>query len=124
MIKRSPSIARRSLFSPLCSAACYVSLANALPDMKWWYREPAGRYWEGLPLSDGRPAAIVYGRTRDELIPIDYESLWSGSPYNPNSPEGLPALPGIRQLLLAGDYVKAEATRTGGRRTRPSFGSP
>ena len=109
MIRRSPFPAGRRLFSLLCSAACYVSLANAQPDMKWWYGEPAARYWEGLPLSDGRLAAMVYGRTRDELIPINDESLWSGSPYDPNNPEGLPALREIRQLLLAGDYVKAQA---------------
>jgi alpha-L-fucosidase 2 len=76
--------------------------------MKWWYREPAARYWEGLPLSNGWLAAMVYGRTRDELIPLNDESLWSGAPYNPNNPEGRDALPDIRRLLLAGEDVKAQ----------------
>lgn len=77
--------------------------------MKWWYPEPAARYWEGLPLSNGRLAAMVYGRTRDELIPLNEESLWSGAPYDPNNPVGRNALPEIRRLLLAGEYVKAQA---------------
>src|SRR5674476_1511408 len=76
--------------------------------MTWWYREPAGRYWEGLPLSNGRLAAMVYGRLRDELIPINDETLWSGSPYDPNRPEGLTALPEIRHLLLGGKSLEAQ----------------
>ena len=93
----------------LLIAAFFVQAASAQPDMKWWYREPAARYWEGLPLSNGWLAAMVYGRARDELIPLNDASLWSGSPYDPNNPEGKDALPEIRRLLLAGQYVEAQA---------------
>ena len=93
----------------LLAAAFCVHVAGAQPEMKWWYQEPAARYWEGLPLSNGRLAAMVYGRTRDELIPLNDESLWSGAPYDPNNPEGKDALPEIRRLLLAGEYVNAQA---------------
>jgi alpha-L-fucosidase 2 len=84
-------------------------IAGAQPEMKWWYGEPAAKYWESVPLSNGWLAAMVYGRTRDELIPLNDASLWSGGPYDPNSPEGREALPEIRRLLLAGEYVKAQA---------------
>ena len=93
----------------LMAAAFFVRAAGAQPEMKWWYREPAARYWEGLPLSNGWLAAMVYGRTRDEPIPLNDASLWSGSPYDPNNPEGKDALPEIRRLLLAGQYVEAQA---------------
>jgi len=93
----------------LIAAAFFVRPAGAQQDMKWWYKEPAARYWEGLPLSNGWLAAMVYGRTRDELIPLNDASLWSGSPYDPNNPEGKDALPEIRRLLLAGQYVEAQA---------------
>jgi len=109
MAGHSPWRAGSRILFVLYAAACYVPVAGAQSDMKWWYREPAARYWEGLPLSNGRLAAMVFGRTRDELIPINDESLWSGSPYDPNNPQGLPALPEIRRLLLAGEYVKAQA---------------
>jgi alpha-L-fucosidase 2 len=104
--KRSPAYLKALL---LLAAAFSAPVTGAQPEMKWWYREPAARYWEGLPLSNGRLAAMVYGRTRDELIPLNDESLWSGAPYNPNNPEGRDALPEIRRLLLAGEYVKAQA---------------
>ncbi|WP_348269485.1 glycoside hydrolase family 95 protein [Edaphobacter paludis] len=78
------------------------------PDMSWWYQTPASHYWEGIPLSNGRLAAMVYGGIEDELIPINDESLWSGSPYDPNNPEGKAALPDIRSLLFDGRYVEAQ----------------
>jgi alpha-L-fucosidase 2 len=100
------------ILQPTCLAlsalAWIAGGANAASDMTWWYREPAGRYWEGLPLSNGRLAAMVYGRLRDELIPINDETLWSGSPYDPNRPEGLTALPEIRHLLLGGKSLEAQ----------------
>lgn len=78
------------------------------PAMSWWYRNPASQYWEGIPLSNGRLAAMVYGGIEDELIPINDESLWSGSPYDPNNPEGKAVVPDIRSLLLEGRYVEAQ----------------
>jgi alpha-L-fucosidase 2 len=92
------------------AAMAWPALATGNPpEMKWWYGEPAAKYWEALPLSNGWLAAMVYGRTRDELIPLNDASLWSGGPYDPNNPEGRDALPEIRRLLLAGEYVKAQA---------------
>lgn len=76
--------------------------------MKWWYREPAAKYWEGLPLSNGRLAAMVYGRVRDELIPINDETLWSGDPYDPVNREGHKVLAEIRKRLIEGRYVEAQ----------------
>ena len=51
---------------------------------------------------------MVYGGIEEELIPINEESLWSGSPYDPNNPEGRAALPEIRRLLFEGRYVEAQ----------------
>ena len=77
--------------------------------MAWWYRSPAAKFWEGLPLGTGRFAAMVYGRARDEIIPFNDETLWTGQPYDPVNPNGLKSLPDIRRLALAGNF--AEATR-------------
>src|SRR5512137_1497997 len=77
--------------------------------MAWWYRSPATKFWEGLPLGTGRFAAMVYGRVRDEIIPFNDETLWTGQPYNAVNPNGLKSLPEIRRLALAGRF--AEATR-------------
>jgi alpha-L-fucosidase 2 len=109
MIAFRSRVPARIKFLLLFAAAAFPPHAAIAQEMKWWYGEPAARYWEGLPLSNGRLAAMVYGRTRDELIPLNHASLWSGEPYNPVNPAGLLALPEIRALLLKGEYVKAQA---------------
>ena len=76
-------------------------------EMIWWYREPAQKFWEGLPLGTGRFAAMVYGQPRDETIVFNDQTLWTGSPYNPVNPKGLETLPEIRQAALEGRYAKA-----------------
>jgi len=77
--------------------------------MAWWYRSPATKFWEGLPIGTGRFAAMVYGRVRDEIIPFNDETLWTGEPSDPVNPNGLKSLPEIRRLALAGRF--AEATK-------------
>lgn len=53
-------------------------------------------------------AAMILGRVRDETIPVDDESLWTGSPYDPNHPEGPAILLEIRKLRLEGQLVEAQ----------------
>ena len=77
--------------------------------MSWWYRSPATKFWEGLPLGTGRFAAMVYGRVRDEIIPFNDETLWTGQPYDAVNPAGLKSLPEIRRLALAGQFAEATA---------------
>jgi alpha-L-fucosidase 2 len=77
--------------------------------MAWWYRTPAAKFWEGLPLGTGRFGAMIYGRVRDEVIPFNDETLWTGSPYNPSHPEGLKSLPEIRRLLSEEHFAEAAA---------------
>jgi hypothetical protein len=50
--------------------------------MAWWDRSPATKFWEGLPIGTGRFAAVVYDRVRDEIIPFNDETLWTGQPNN------------------------------------------
>ena len=77
-------------------------------DMSWWYRSPADKFWEGLPLGTGRFAAMVYGEVGDETIVFNDETLWAGSPYNPVNPNGLKTLPAIRKAVLEGRYADAQ----------------
>jgi len=80
--------------------------------MSWWYRTPATKFWEGLPLGNGRFAAMVYGRVRDEIIPFNDQTLWTGQPNDPVNPKGLASLPEIRRLTFAGDFAQATKLAT------------
>jgi alpha-L-fucosidase 2 len=75
--------------------------------MTWWYRTPASKFWEGVPIATGRFAAMPYGRVRDEIIPFNDETLWTGSPYNPSNPNALKSLPTLRQLLAEEKFGEA-----------------
>jgi alpha-L-fucosidase 2 len=75
--------------------------------MAWWYRTPAAKFWEGTPIATGRFAAMLYGRVRDEIIPFNDETLWTGSPYDPANPKALSSLPELRRLLAAENFGAA-----------------
>ena len=72
-----------------------------------WYREPAEKWIQALPLGNGRVGAMVFGKTAGERIQLNEETVWSGGPYDPTNPKGRDALPEIRRLVFAGEDVKA-----------------
>lgn len=76
-------------------------------DMGWWYRTPAAKFWEGTPIATGRFGAMLYGRVRDEIIPFNDETLWTGQPYDAVNPKALPSLPEIRRLLAEERFGEA-----------------
>jgi alpha-L-fucosidase 2 len=75
--------------------------------MSWWYRTPATRFWEGVPIATGRFGAMLYGRVRDEIIPFNDETLWTGSPYDAVNPKALPSLPELRRLIAEEKFGEA-----------------
>jgi len=68
-----------------------------------WYRQPATLWTSALPLGNGRQGAMVFGGIDSEVICLNESTLWSGSPYTPDNPDALAALPGpiTRDGLLA-----------------------
>lgn len=76
-------------------------------EMSWWYNVPATKFWEGFPIGTGRFAAMVLGKTSDEVIPFNDETLWTGGPYNPNNPKGPEILKNIRKYVFEKDWVNA-----------------
>ena len=77
------------------------------PDLRLWYRQPAETWNQALPVGNGRLGAMVFGRTGDEIIQLNEETLWSGGPYDPVVVGAHRALPEIQRLLFAGDIAAA-----------------
>jgi alpha-L-fucosidase 2 len=77
-------------------------------DYVLWYGRPAGSWEEALPVGNGRLGGMVFGGGVEERIQLNEDSVWSGSPQDADNPEGKAALPKIRQLLLARNYVDGE----------------
>ena len=90
-----------------------------------WYDRPGERWFEALPIGNGRLGGMVYGGVPTERIDLSESTAWSGGPSTVDlSPTARQELPAVRKLLLAGDY--AQAQRLAGEHllgTRASFGT-
>jgi alpha-L-fucosidase 2 len=73
------------------------------------YHGPAERWFEALPVGNGRLGGMVYGGTRTERIDLSESTAWSGAPSSDDlSPTALTELPVIRQLLFSGRHAAAQ----------------
>jgi alpha-L-fucosidase 2 len=74
-----------------------------------WYRQPAAKWTEALPIGNGRLGAMVFGGVQSERIQLNEDSVWAGEKRDRNNPEGARAIPEVRRLLFAGKVKEAEA---------------
>lgn len=77
--------------------------------LKLWYKTPAESFINALPVGNGRLAAMVYGRTSEELIHLNEETFWAGGPANLNPNPAAPTfLAPIRKALDENNYELAD----------------
>ncbi|HCC71398.1 MAG TPA: hypothetical protein DEQ09_09655, partial [Bacteroidales bacterium] len=72
------------------------------------YDQPASIWTEAMPIGNGRIGGMVYGRTHEEIIKLNENTLYAGGPYNSNGPGGYPYLDSIRSLVFEGRGKEAE----------------
>lgn len=89
--------------------ACILIQANATPadtppesSLALWYRQPAGKWVEALPIGNGRLGAMVFGKTDRERLQLNTDTLWDGYPLDPGNPASKEALPEVRRLMFEG----------------------
>lgn len=74
-----------------------------------WYTRPAGRWFEALPIGNGRCGGMVYSGHRSERVQLAETTAWSGSPSRTDvSPTARAMIPRIRELLFAGHNGEAQ----------------
>ena len=84
-------------------------LARGRANLELWYRQPAGSWFEALPVGNGHTGAMVYGGIHLERISLNSDSLWSGAPRDWNNPKAKEVLPQVRKAVLEDrDYHKAD----------------
>ncbi len=76
-------------------------------DLKMWYNKPGVVWSDALPIGNGRLGAMVYGKTEDELIQFNEETLWSGQPHNYTNKGANKYLTELRDLLFDGKQSEA-----------------
>ncbi|HEU4391231.1 MAG TPA: glycoside hydrolase family 95 protein [Blastocatellia bacterium] len=72
-----------------------------------WYDKPAAQWLEALPIGNGRLGAMIFGGIGNERLQLNEDTLFAGSPYEPNNSQALDALPQSRRLIFEGKYKEA-----------------
>jgi len=88
-----------------------LSLATAplwAADPVLWYRHPASRWGDALPIGNGRLGGMVFGGIAKERIALNEDTIWNGKKRDRVNPEALTALPEVRRLLFEGKVKEAE----------------
>src|SRR5512145_2101258 len=92
--------------------------------MKLWYDHPAAKWTEALPVGNGRLGAMVYGNPSKEVIQLNENTVWAGSPNRNDNPDAREALPEIRKLIFEGKYKEAQDLANGKVISKTSHGMP
>ncbi|MCX6992880.1 MAG: glycoside hydrolase family 95 protein [Kiritimatiellaeota bacterium] len=74
---------------------------------KMWYDHPAREWKEGLPIGNGRLAAMVLGQMPVERLALNHEWLWRAKNRFRNTPPKYRALAKIRKLFFQGKVYAA-----------------
>ena len=99
----------RNFFAALTAFSLFQSshATDATSPLTLWYRQPAAKWTEALPIGNGRLGAMIFGGVAREHLQLNEGTLWAGGPYDPNNTNALRALPEVRQLIFAGQYDAA-----------------
>jgi len=83
--------------------------AFAVAETVLWYRQPAAKWAEALPVGNGRLGAMVFGGVERERLQLNESSIWSGRPGDYDRVGAYRHLPEVRRLLFAGKAREADA---------------
>ena len=67
----------RKFFFALCTGSVLLCSA-ADSSVIVWYRQPAEKWVEALPIGNGRLGAMVFGKIADERIQLNEDTVWAG----------------------------------------------
>jgi alpha-L-fucosidase 2 len=76
--------------------------------LKLWYTTPAKQWVEALPVGNGRMGAMVFGDPVNEVIQLNENTVWAGSPNRNDNPDAKEALPEVRKLIFESKYREAQ----------------
>lgn len=90
-------------------AAWALAGSAAAAETVLWYRQPATKWSEALPVGNGRLGAMVHGSVELERLALNESSIWSGQPGNYDRVGAHRHLAEVRRLLFAGKSREADA---------------
>lgn len=81
-------------------------MENKMND-RLWYQRAAQSWMEGLPIGNGRLAAMAVQEERRDRFALNHERLWRGVTKDRTTEDVSSHLAEVRALLDAGDFLKA-----------------
>jgi alpha-L-fucosidase 2 len=98
----------RSLIIYLLLSVGLQTTAQEKGAQKLWYRKPAQKWTDALPIGNGSLGGMIFGGVQKERIQFNEETLWTGEPRKYSRAGASAYLDTIRQLLFAGKQEDAE----------------
>ena len=86
------------IISKLFSNTIQAKNENTLP-LQLWYKEPAKKWEEALPVGNGRLGAMIYAGIEKEKIQFNEETLWTGQPHDYARKDAYKVLDTLRSIL-------------------------
>ena len=69
-------------------------------ECRLWYRQPAWKWLEALPLGNGRLGAMLWGGPKEERADLNIDTLWSGGPRTAHHESSAAVLAELRAAVL------------------------
>jgi alpha-L-fucosidase 2 len=86
----------------------FTSTTHAQTDLKLWYKQPAVKWTDALPIGNGRLGGMIFGGATEDRIQFNENTLWTGGPREYQRNGAYRYLPTIRKLLAEGKQKEAE----------------
>jgi alpha-L-fucosidase 2 len=99
---------RKNLFIVIFMFGIVRVFAQSQP-VKLWYKQPARKWTDALPIGNGRIGGMIYGGVAEDHIQYNEQTLWTGGPRNYTRKGAVKYLEPIRKLLSEGKQAEAEA---------------
>ncbi|MDR2469048.1 MAG: glycoside hydrolase family 95 protein, partial [Tannerella sp.] len=98
------------LFYCVCLSVFSCGEREAQSTLCLWYEQPASNWEAALPVGNGRLGAMVFGRTDDERLQLNDNTLYSGEPdiHTWARPDVNGSFDHVLGLLRAEKYVEAD----------------
>ncbi|MDR2936205.1 MAG: glycoside hydrolase family 95 protein [Rikenellaceae bacterium] len=89
-------------------AVLLTGTLSAQDNLKLWYETPAATWNEALPIGNGSLGAMIYGTPGREVLQLNEETVWAGSPHNNYNTAAKDHLAEIRELIFQKKFKQAE----------------
>ncbi|XP_033510204.1 alpha-L-fucosidase 2 isoform X1 [Nicotiana tomentosiformis] len=85
----------------------YGEESSSLRPLEIRFNEAAKHWTDALPIGNGRLGAMVWGGVSSEILNLNEDTLWTGTPGDYTNPEAPKSLAEVRKLVDNGQYAEA-----------------